>query len=414
MTNQPPKSDPRELQGILSRVNNLGTATERMFSRLYTSFNRRSLLQQQEEKARALQRRNRRLVAIAKRREADAERLNGILASIDEGIIMQNMEGRIVLINTAARKLLGGQRNFWESELGTLFDTYRDVTTLDSELSPLGEPTRVQINNRILGAQVAAVANEKGTRLGTMIVLRDVTRDALSDRLKDQFITAISHELRTPMTAIKGMSEVLLGQPGDRPVNRRFLETIGRNVDILDRMIVELLDISEMGADAFTVRRDDLNIQDLLWNVVKGMSPEIKRANLDVGIMVRDARRLRIKGDDQRMRWGLGHLLQNSIRYTQSGGHIVITAMLENENQVAIQVVDTGVGISDKDLPHIFERFYRGEPRTSEGELLDLRGLGQGLFIARQVAEAHNGYLSVRSTPGEGSVFTMVLPVSQS
>ena len=414
MTNQPPKSDPRELQGILSRVNNLGTATERMFSRLYTSFNRRSQLQQQEEKTRAVQRRNRRLVAIAKRRESDAERLNGILASIDEGIIMQNTEGRIVLINTAARKLLGGQRNFWESELGTLFDTYRDITTLDSELAPLGEPTRVQINNKILGAQVAAVANDKGTRLGTMIVLRDVTRDALSDRLKDQFITAISHELRTPMTAIKGMSEVLLGQPTDKPVNRRFLETIGRNVDILDRMIVELLDISEMGADAFNVRHDDLNIQDLLWNVVNGVSPEIKRADLDVGIMVRDARRLRVKGDDQRMRWGLGHLLQNSIRYTQSGGHIVITALLENEEQVAIQVVDTGVGISEKDLPHIFERFYRGEPRTSEGELLDLRGLGQGLFIARQVAEAHGGYLSVRSSAGSGSVFTMVLPVSQS
>jgi two-component system phosphate regulon sensor histidine kinase PhoR len=385
-----------------------------MFSRLYTSFNRRSQLQQQEEKTRAVQRRNRRLVAIAKRRESDAERLNGILASIDEGIIMQNTEGRIVLINTAARKLLGGQRNFWESELGTLFDTYRDITTLDSELAPLGEPTRVQINNKILGAQVAAVANDKGTRLGTMIVLRDVTRDALSDRLKDQFITAISHELRTPMTAIKGMSEVLLGQPTDKPVNRRFLETIGRNVDILDRMIVELLDISEMGADAFNVRHDDLNIQDLLWNVVNGVSPEIKRADLDVGIMVRDARRLRVKGDDQRMRWGLGHLLQNSIRYTQSGGHIVITALLENEEQVAIQVVDTGVGISEKDLPHIFERFYRGEPRTSEGELLDLRGLGQGLFIARQVAEAHGGYLSVRSSAGSGSVFTMVLPVSQS
>jgi signal transduction histidine kinase len=179
-------------------------------------------------------------------------------------------------------------------------------------------------------------------------------------------------------------------------------------------MIVELLDISEMAADAFNVRHDDLNIQDLLWNVVNGVSPEIKRADLDVGIMVRDARRLRVKGDDQRMRWGLGHLLQNSIRYTQSGGHIVITALLENEEQVAIQVVDTGVGISEKDLPHIFERFYRGEPRTSEGELLDLRGLGQGLFIARQVAEAHGGYLSVRSSAGSGSVFTMVLPVSQS
>lgn len=412
MSTPPPQSDPQEIQGILSRVNSLGTATERVFSRLYTSFNRRSRLQSEIEKTRALQRRNQQLVHIARRREEELERLNGILASIDEGIIMQDTEGRIVLINAAARKLLGSQRNFWESELGTLFDTYRDIVLLDNELTPLGEPMRVQVNNRILGAQVAAVGGKDNQRIGMMIVLRDMTRDTLSDRLKDQFITAISHELRTPMAVIKGMSEVVLGQPEGAPVNRRFLETIGRNVDILDRMIVELLDISEMSADAFSIRQDRLNVQDLLWNVVNGMAPEISRAKLDVGIMVRDARQLFITGDDQRLRWALGHILQNSIRYTEGGGHIVVTARREEAGRIAIQVVDTGVGISDKDLPHIFERFYRGEPRTRTGKLLDPRGLGQGLFIARKVAEAHGGYLTVRSTPGVGSVFTLVLPAA--
>jgi signal transduction histidine kinase len=412
LSTPPPQSDPQEIQGILSRVNSLGTATERVFSRLYTSFNRRSRLQSEIEKTRALQRRNQQLVHIARRREEELERLNGILASIDEGIIMQDTEGRIVLINAAARKLLGSQRNFWESELGTLFDTYRDIVLLDNELTPLGEPMRVQVNNRILGAQVAAVGGKDNQRIGMMIVLRDMTRDTLSDRLKDQFITAISHELRTPMAVIKGMSEVVLGQPEGAPVNRRVLETIGRNVDILDRMIVELLDISEMSADAFSIRQDRLNVQDLLWNVVNGMAPEISRAKLDVGIMVRDARQLFITGDDQRLRWAIGHILQNSIRYTEGGGHIVVTARREEAGRIAIQVVDTGVGISDKDLPHIFERFYRGEPRTRTGKLLDPRGLGQGLFIARKVAEAHGGYLTVRSTPGVGSVFTLVLPAA--
>lgn len=411
-TSPSPPSDPQELQGILARVNNLGTATEQLFSRLYTSFNRRSKLQSALEKNRALQRRNQQLMQIARRREEEAERLHGILSSIDAGIIMQDTEGRIVLINTAARNLLGSHRNFWESELGTLFESYRDITTLDTELTPVGEPTRVQVNNRILGAQVAAVAGKDGQRLGTMLVLRDMTVDTLSERLKDQFITAISHELRTPMAVIKGMSEVVLGQPQDAPVNRRFLETIGRNVDILDRMIVELLDISEMSADAFSIRQDRLNVQDLLWNVVNGMAPEISRARLDVGLMVRDAHQLYVIGDDQRLRWALGHLLQNSIRYTEPGGHILVTARREAEQRIAIQVVDTGVGISEKDLPHIFERFYRGEPRTRSGKLLDPRGLGQGLFIARKVAEAHNGYLSVRSSPNDGSVFTLILPAA--
>ena len=405
-----PQSSPEEVSGVLSRVNRLGTATETLVSRLYRTLNRRALLREElETRARTAERRARQLQQTARRRETEIARLNGILATIDEGIIMQDTEGRIVLVNQAARDLIGSQKTFWESELGSLFEAYRDITTLDTELSPLGEPTRVQINNRIIGAQVAAVASAEGQRLGTMLVLRDITRDALSERLKDHFITAISHELRTPMAVIKGMSEVVLGRPADAN-NRRFLEAIGRNVDILDRMIVELLDISEMSADAFSVRQEPTNLEDLIWNVINGMEPEIRRAGIDVAFMVRDAGRLYAVGDHQRLRWALGHMLQNGIRYTEAGGHILITARLESAEQIAIQVADTGVGISDKDLPHIFERFYRGEPRTSAGKLLDPRGLGQGLFIARKVAEAHRGYLGVRSSAGEGSIFTLVLP----
>ena len=116
------------------------------------------------------------------------------------------------------------------------------------------------------------------------------------------------------------------------------------------------------------------------------------------------------EGAVERLRWSLGHLLQNALRYTEPGGHIIITAGPTGENQIAVQVIDNGVGISKKDLPHIFDRFYRGEPRTRSGKLLDPRGLGQGLFVARTVTETHGGYLSVQSEVGQGSVFTMVLP----
>jgi len=405
-------NNPGELSGSLSRVNSLGTATERLFSRLYNGLRRRSGTQAQIERARQEGQRQRQLQRAIKRRDLEIERLNGILASIDEGIIMQDIDGRIIMVNTAARKLIGSRKEFWESELGSLFNAYQDITIVESELAPLGEPTRIQVNNMIVGAQVAAVADGQGNRLGTMIVLRDVTRDALAERLKDQFVTAISHELRTPMAVIKGMSDVIMGQPAERPPNRRFLETLSRNVDILDRMIVELLDIAEMNASALSIRHDPINLEELLWNVVNGMTPEVKRSQLDVSVMVRDTEKLQIVGDDQRLRWALGHLLQNSIRYTEAGGHIIITASLADEGHATIQVVDTGVGIAKKDLPHIFDRFYRGEPRTASGRLLDPRGLGQGLFVARTVTEAHGGYLSVKSEVGHGSVFTMVLPVA--
>lgn len=412
MSNHQPPPNAQEVGGVLGRVNRLGSATEQLFSRLYKGIRRKSQLQAEIQRAQILAEQNRQLQRLLKKRDIEVERLNSILASIDEGVIMQDNEGRIVVVNQAARNLLGSQKNFWDSELGTLFNAYSNIQNVDSELAPLGEPVKVEVNNRILGAQLAAVADGQGNRLGTMIVLRDITDEALSERLKDQFITAISHELRTPMAVIKGMSEVMIAQPPDAKPNRRLLETLSRNVDILDRMIVELLDISELSSGNFSIRHDMLDLESVIWNTVNGLRPEIKRAQLDVAVMVRDENALIVSGDDQRLRWALGHLLQNSIHYTESGGHIIITLRRSDENQIAIQVVDTGVGISEQDLPHIFQRFYRGKPRTSGGKLIDPRGLGQGLFIARTVTEAHGGYLSVSSRVGEGSIFTMVLPAA--
>jgi signal transduction histidine kinase len=396
--------DAQELGTVIHRVNHLGTASEAFFSRVYRGIGRKNdEARKLDQELEATQR------ALAKR-EIDVQRFSAVLATIEHGVIMQDMDGRVVIMNEGARKLLGSIKAFWESELGSLFNNFRDVLSVNTEISPLSEPTRVQVNNRIIGAQLAAVADEKGQRLGTLIVLRDVTQEALSERLKDQFITAISHELRTPMAVIKGISEIILEQPDGSKPNPRLLETLSRNVDILDQMIVELLDISELDAHNFTVRADPLDLEDLLWSTVNGMQPEIKRAGLDVSVMVRDQFTLKMRGDAQRLRWALGHLLQNGIRYTEEGGHILLTASRADEHYLSIQVVDTGVGISDRDLPHVFERFYRGEARTTGGKLIDPRGLGQGLFIATRVTEAHGGYLTVRSQPGQGSIFTLALP----
>jgi signal transduction histidine kinase len=425
---QPTPDKETQVGGVLGRINIFGAITERFFSRMYRGLRQRTTAEQERahrqrrqrelqakiQKAREVVERNKRLRDVLKKRNAQLEQLDGILSSIDEGIIMQDTEGRIVYINRSARDLLGNQKNFWDSDLGMLFGQYEDVTTSDSEIVPLGEPERVQINDRIIGAQLASVGNRSGERIGTMIVLRDVTQDALADRLKDQFVTAISHELKTPMTVIKGMSEVLRNQPTNQPPNQRLLETLGRNVDILDRMVVELLDVSEMGAGTFDIRQQTIDLEQLLWSVINGARPEWERKRIDVMVMARDAAALQITGDEERLRWALGHLLQNSIHYTETGGMIRLEIGIDEENDRYLRVdfVDNGVGIAEKDVPHIFERFYRGDPRDAAGKLVDPRGLGQGLYIARVVAEAHGGYLGLlRSNVGEGSIFTLVLPV---
>ncbi len=404
MTDQP---SGEELSGIIRRINRLGGASERIFSRLY-----RVLGQGQSQGGGTTQLRaqNRQLQEALRDRSIEVERLNSILASIEQGVIMQDNEGRLVLVNEAAHKLIGSIKAFWQSDLGTLFNDFRAVTAVDAEVSPLSEPKRVEINDRIVGAQLAAVADSEGKRLGTIIVLRDVTDETLANRLQDHFITAISHELRTPMAVIKGVSEVIMAS--DATPNRKLLETLSRNVDVLDRMIVELLDISELSSDSFSIRHEPLNLEELLWNVVKGQTAEIKRAALDVSVLVRHSRQLTLIGDDQRLRWAFGHLLSNAVHYTEGGGHILITASARDADQLEIQFVDTGVGISDKDMPRIFERFYRGKAYNNAGKRVDPRGLGQGLFIARKVFEAHNGYIAATSPQKQGSIFTVVLPKS--
>lgn len=403
-----PDSD--DLNGSLKRIHHLGTTTSQLFSRLYKGLNRRSRLQDEIDQQRTA---NWKLRRKLQEREQEVEWLQAVFASIDEGIILQDMQGRIVLMNNAAYDLLGNEKNFWQSQIKNLFNEYRRIQKVESELVPLGRTRKLEVNGRVLGAHLAAVADSMGIRFGTLIILRDITRDMLAQRLKDGIITGISHELKTPLASMRVASEILLNTPDDQPPNRRMLEMIGRNIDILNRMVIELLDVSEMSGGTFAVHRDPTDLEMLVWDVIHSFEPDLHKAKLDATIMIRDAERMTIPGDAARLKWALGHLIRNAIAYTQPDGRITLRVYPVNGSappRIAIAVQDTGVGISETDLPHIFNLFYRGEARTETGTRIDPRGLGQGLFIARQVAEAHDGALTVQSTLYRGSTFTLHLP----
>jgi signal transduction histidine kinase len=416
----PAQDDPG---GILQRVHQLGSATESLFSRIYSGLGKRDKLAEAEaalnetrHKARMVATRNKKLRQMLQQRTLEAKRLHAILARISEGIIMQDNEGRIVMMNDAASDLIGSQRNFWKSDLGTLFNERRDLQTIGSELAPLGEAERVQVDNRILSVQLAAIADASDNRMGTLMILRDVTRDELSERMKRSFVTHISHELITPLSPMRMASEILLNSPDDKPPNQRMLEMISRNVDILDRMVQEMLDLSAMTSGDFQVKKDDITLENLLWEVVWSHEDDMQEAGLEIPVMLRERPAINaIQGDEKHLRWALTNLIRNAIQYNLPDGHIMLSAGINrhNDSEIFIQVADTGVGISDDDMRHIFELFYRGEPRTPDGKRLDPRGLGQGLFIARTIATAHGGYLYAESAPGEGSVFTLTLPRHQ-
>lgn len=411
-----PEQQVQQLNGLVGVVDDFGTAANTLFRRIYNSLTRRqkSKILVDTEALRRAQAHARALQIRVKTQNIEIARLTAILAAIDEGVVMQDTEGRIILMNEAARRIIGGTRAFWDSPLGQLFRKKIQETvayTPELQIQPLGKPERVTVNNQVIGASVALVYSGRGEVLGTLLVLRDIYDDELPDRLKNSFITQMSHELLTPLTSIKGFSDLLLSVPDGRPINRQFLEKISSNVAIMNRMIVELLDISEISEGSFSVRKQPVQLDEQVCTVLQGLEPRIRKAGVKTSLMVVNHRNIGVLGDAARLQWALGHLIDNAINYTPTGGEIIIQIGQVRDNHLHIKISDSGTGISSRDLPRIFDRFYRGEARTKDGKLVDPRGLGQGLFVAKAVIEAHGGYISVASLPGEGSTFTVTLPV---
>lgn len=413
-----------EINADLGDVHRFGSASESLFRRLYRSLSRRQQLehelQRQKQLAQrhtaesaTLRRRFERLNSEHRQRGDELGRLAKVLSSLDEGIIVQDVNGKVTMMNQAAQDMLGGKRAFWDSALGTLFEQYRDVIETTAELTPLGESDEISLNHRIVRAQLIAIGDEGHRRIGTVIILRDVTHDALAERLKDGFVAHIARDMERPVGVIKLASELLSGQPEDAAVNQRLLDKLLRNVDALDQLALELLDIARMNAGAFDVRREPVGVENVIWSVVNGIDVDIKSRGIDLLVMTRDLSGLSARGDDTRLQWALGHLIRNGAAYSKEGGYVAVAARVERrkaKTYALISVSDNGAGISPEDLPHIFERFYRG----GTNRLADAApGLGQGLYVARAICQAHGGFLEVDSRLGLGSIFTMGLPLNE-
>ena len=418
-----PSQSNGELNAGLGEVHRFGSASESLFRRLYRGLNRRRQLEedlrrqralagQQAARNQSLQRRYQQLQSDHSRRASELERLQAVLGSLDEGIITQDPKGKVTMMNQTAEAMLGGKKAFWDSALGTLFERYRDVRETRAELTPLGESDELPLNNRIVRAQLIAIGDDNRRRIGTVIILRDVTYDALAERLKDGFVRHIAAEMESPVSVIRLAAELLSGQPEDSAVNQRLLEKLLNNVDILDQLALELHDIGRMNAGSFEVRREPLSAEGVVWSVVNGIGAEIRSRGIDLLVMTRDFAGVHVRGDESRLQWALGHLARNGADYNQEGGYVALAARSETRNGVEfalISVSDNGSGVSAADLPHIFERFYRGAHLP--GRAASPSRLGQGLYVAKAICEAHGGFLQVESREGVGSIFTMGLPV---
>lgn len=226
------------------------------------------------------------------------------------------------------------------------------------------------------------------------------------DQMKDTFLVSVSHEFRTPLSSIAGYLEILLEGSYEPETERRFLGVMQRNSSRLLRLVDELLLVSRLTESGMDLDLVDFDLTEVVRAAVDGVRAEAEHR--DVRLIDRSAAPVAVRGDIRRIGQALGHLLGNAVKFTDGGGEVVVRT--HDGDRPGLTIADTGMGIAAKDLPNVFERFYRGKA----AEVMAVPGPGLGLTIVKAIVDAHNGTVRLQSEPGIGTTVELTLPAARS
>jgi two-component system phosphate regulon sensor histidine kinase PhoR len=239
---------------------------------------------------------------------------------------------------------------------------------------------------------------------GVLLIFQDLTELRNLQTTRRELIGNISHEFRTPLAGIKAMVETLRsGAVDDKETAGDFLARIDSEVDRLTQLVAELTELSRIETGKTGLKKEPVDLNQLVDEVIVQLSPQADRRNLSVAREFA-ADLPSVPADKDRLRQVIANLVHNAIKFTSAGGRITITSR-GLEGSVVLGIADTGIGISGEELPRVFERFYKGD-RARAGE-----GTGMGLAIAKHIVEAHGGTIWVESEEGKGSTFSLSLPL---
>jgi two-component system phosphate regulon sensor histidine kinase PhoR len=332
------------------------------------------------------------------------DRIAVILAHIGDGIIVTDRNGNVTLLNHAAEKIFNTQNEKVQGH--TFIELVRDHE-IDSVVQRCLETGEKQTGlvyyraKRLFLGIIATLLPEAG---GCVVLLQDLTELRRLETIRRDFVSNITHELRTPLSSIKALSETLKeGAIDDEPVAKDFLERINGEVDRLAQMVQELSELSRIESGEAPLQKSVFNAADVLDTSVRRMKPQADRAGVTLTTEV--SRKLpELNGDRDRIEQVLINLIHNAIKFTQPGGTIAVSGAV-HDNSLQFSVSDSGAGIPADDLTRIFERFYKADKARSGS------GTGLGLAIAKHVVAAHGGEIRVESTEGKGSQFYFTIPL---
>jgi signal transduction histidine kinase len=367
------------------------------------------------------------LQTALRQKEVQAEKTRAIVEGITDAVLVFDSQDRVVSANPAVARVLGlsvetflnarlhdvvAQRGEGDGEAGenalAVFSAFVSSKQKIQQGAPLAE-CKFELGEQVIEASFAPVALQDGSHLDIVAVFRDVTRQAQIDQLKEEFISVAAHELKTPMTALQGYTELLLSESVGKitATQEQFLQIIKTNVERLANLAGDLLDVSRIEAGMVQLQIRETSLAELIDTVLLTFRPEAERKELTLTVDVPDGLPS-VWGDRGRLIQLLTNLMSNACKYTPGGGRVGITARQIN-GQVQIDVMDTGIGISRQDQEQIFGRFFRADNPL----IREIGGTGLGLSIAKSIVSLHGGRIWVDSELGRGSTFSFTLPIAQ-
>ena len=330
--------------------------------------------------------------------EADDQLMTAVLESLEEGVIALDERGMVIRINQRARSLLGMELPLpFPRELLPREVALREA--IEMALAGATTPTtEVAVHERT----VAVASRPLGTGGGVVTVL-DLTMLRRLETIRRDFVANVSHELKTPLTAVSGYAETLLDDGIPPEQRRRFVETIRENATRMQRIVDDLLDLSRIESGGWQPKVARVDVGGVVHDAFTAIQPAASAKGLAlVAEIAPDATHVRV--DPTAFRQILNNLVENAVRYTREGQVTLRTR--RNDDGVWVEVSDTGIGIASEHLPRIFERFYRVDAGRSRAE----GGTGLGLAIVRHLVDAHGGRIEATSSVGRGTTIRVLLP----
>ncbi|HBN78985.1 MAG TPA: hypothetical protein DD473_24870 [Planctomycetaceae bacterium] len=334
-----------------------------------------------------------------------------VLDSLAEGVGVTDLNGHFTFVNSAFKAILDME------DTKLLNSSILDV--LPSEISP-----------KILDAIARSIPvmfeshtrTDEGTvffrwsrrpRLdqhcepnGHVWLIRDITQQKLAEKMREEFVSMATHELRTPLANINAYAETLtMADDIDIEQQKEFYNIIQSEATRLARFVDELLDISRMEAGSMSINCRITELDRLLKEICDKIQPEMNRKDLDFSIEI-PPKLPQIEVDKDAIVAALVNLLGNAVKYTPEGGNVCFTVLVE-DNEIQFKVQDSGIGIAEEELPHVFEKFFRSD----DGRVREVNGSGLGLAFSHEVARLHQGRIDVSSELNQGSTFSLVLPL---